>query len=111
MVLNFILLPSYGVIAAAWSTLAAFFLGAVLSWLLGKRLISLPNLNVIITKVFLASFFMGVMLFFMPPFEGFSALLLKLFLAIMGYCIMALTLNIAVVITFVNSCKRKLIDN
>ena len=111
MVLNFILLPSYGVIAAAWSTLAAFFLGAVLSWLLGKRLFSLPNLNVIIAKVFLASFFMGVMLFFMPPFEGFSALLLKLFLAIMGYCIMGLTLNISVVITFVNSCKRKLIDN
>ncbi len=111
MVLNFFLLPSYGVIAAAWSTLAAFFLGAVLSWLLGKRLFSLPNLNVTIAKVFLASFFMGDILFFMPPFEGFPALLLKLFLAIIGYSIMALILNIAVVSTFINSCKRKLIDN
>jgi O-antigen/teichoic acid export membrane protein len=110
MVLNFILLPSYGIIAAAWSTLAAFFLGAVLSWLLGKRFFLLPNLNVTIAKVFLASFFMGGILFFMPPFEGLPVLLLKLFLAIMCYCIMALMLNISVINTLLNSCKRKLIE-
>ncbi|MCF8185852.1 MAG: lipopolysaccharide biosynthesis protein [Sulfuritalea sp.] len=111
MVLNFILLPIYGVIAAAWSTLAAFFLGAVISWLLGKRLFLLPNLNITIAKVLLASFIMGAILFFMLPFEGLPALFIKLFLAIMAYCIMGLTLNIAVVCTFVNSFKRKLIDN
>jgi O-antigen/teichoic acid export membrane protein len=110
MVLNFILLPTYGIVAAAWSTLAAFCLGAVLSWALGRRLFLLPNLNISIGKVLVATFFMGVMLFFMSPLIGLPWLLFKFFLAIMCYCIMALILNISVVNTFLNSCKRKLIE-
>lgn len=111
VVLNFILLPSYGMVAAAWSTLAAFFLGAILSWVFGKRLYLLPNINVTISKAFAASFLMGAMLFYMSSFEGLPALLLKLFLAIISYCIMALILNIAVVRKYANSCKCRLIDD
>jgi peptidoglycan biosynthesis protein MviN/MurJ (putative lipid II flippase) len=109
-VLNFILLPTYGIVAAAWSTLAAFCLGAVLSWAVGRRLFLLPNLNIAIGKVLVATFFMGVMLFFMSPLIGLPWLLFKFLLAIMGYCIMALILNISVVNTFLNCCKRKLIE-
>ena len=110
MVLNFILLPTYGIVAAAWSTLAAFCLGAVLSWAVGRRLFLLPNLNIAIVKVLVATFFMGVMLFFMSPLIGLPWLLFKFLLAIIGYCIMALMLNISVVNTFLNCCKRKLIE-
>ncbi len=43
--LNFLLLPRYGIRGSAWATLATFSLGAVVSWLGGRRIFQMPNVS------------------------------------------------------------------
>jgi O-antigen/teichoic acid export membrane protein len=111
IMLNVILLPRYGVIAAAWSTLAAFILGATLSWAIGRKLIPIPNLYSTVLKVVFASFCMGLILFLFSPLRGASWLLAKVVLAIIAYSILVLGLNIVGVSAFLMSCRNKFGEN
>lgn len=42
LALNFLLIPAYGILGAAWATLAAFAVGCVSSAILGRRLFPMP---------------------------------------------------------------------
>ena len=95
IVLNVILLPRYGVIAAAWSTLAAFIVGAFLSWAIGKRLFTIPNLNTSILKVSAPIIGMALVIFLMKPLLGILWLIVKLALGSFTYLVLALLFDVA----------------
>ncbi len=93
--LNLLLLKHYGVIAAAWSTFAAFTVGALVSLVFGKSIFSRPNLGSILWRSVVASACMAIVLYIMPSSFGIVSLLAKLALSIVTYSAMAWVLNVA----------------
>ena len=93
--LNLLLLPQYGVIAAAWATLAAFTVGALASWVIGKSVFSLPALGNVFWGSASASVIMVFVLFMLPASSGIIWLLAKLALGIITYVLMAWVLDVA----------------
>ena len=95
IVLNLILLPIHGAVAAAWATLAAFVFGALLSWVLGRSLFTLPSLG----KDFLgsagATATMVVILHLLPSSSGTIGLSFNIWVAIITYAVLAWVLNVA----------------
>lgn len=95
IVLNLILLPFYGAVAAAWATLAAFMVGALSSWVLGRSLITLPSLR----KDFLGSAggtaAMVFVLYLLPSSSGTIWLSFKILVAIITYAVLAWALDVA----------------
>ena len=85
MTLNFILLPSYGIVAAAWSTLAAFILGAVLSWVVGRKLFLLPSLSLVFCRCIFSCIGMGFVIYIITLLIGFNSILFKFFLVFLSY--------------------------
>lgn len=101
ILLNLFLLPEYGVVAAAWATLAAFSVGALVSWHVGKSLFLLPALGVTFRHSALASVTMGCVMCLLPESAGISWFLAKIVLGSFTYAAIAWALNIA-------SCRRLL---
>jgi peptidoglycan biosynthesis protein MviN/MurJ (putative lipid II flippase) len=95
IVLNLILLPIYGVVAAAWATLAAFMVGALLSWVLGRSLFKLPNLGKDFLGSAVATTAMVVVLNLLPSSSGTIWLSFKISLAIITYALLAWALDVA----------------
>jgi O-antigen/teichoic acid export membrane protein len=95
IVLNVILLPRYGLTAAAWSTLAAFTVGAFLSWAMGKSFFTMPNLNISILKVSAPIIGMALVIFLMKPLVGILWLIVKLVLGSFTYLVLALLFDVA----------------
>lgn len=93
IVLNLVLLPIYGVIAAAWSILAAFSLGAIVSWVIGRQLYILPNLSDVFFKMIFSSGIIFFAMYLMTALNGFIWMLLKLILIFILYVVMAFTLD------------------
>jgi O-antigen/teichoic acid export membrane protein len=78
IIMNLLLLPHFGLIAAAWATLAAFTTGALASWAVGKFMFALPALGnvfwgsasasaIMIAVLYLLPSSSGLILFFLPP--------------------------------------------
>jgi O-antigen/teichoic acid export membrane protein len=95
IVLNFMLLPEYGVVAASWATLAVFSVGAFLSWLLGRSLFTLPNLGKDIWGSASATIIMVVVLYLLPSSPGTIWLSVKISVGIVTYVVLAWALDIA----------------
>lgn len=95
IVLNLIFLPIYGVIAAAWSTLATFVIGALLSWIMGRSLFKLPSLWKDFLKSSGATATMVVILHLLPSSSGSFWLSFKILVAIITYAILAWVLDVA----------------
>ncbi len=93
--LNLLLLPRYGVISAAWSTLVAFAAGALVSWLAGKPLFALPALGNVFWKSVGASVAMAGVLFLFSSISGTIWLLVKITLGFVTYASIAWALDIA----------------
>ena len=105
VVLNFILLPNYGSLAAAWSTLASFLLGALLSWVVGRRLILLPSLLSVIRAVSCGCLLMSLCIFLLSQFDGVFWLLIKFLCACIIYCISLVIFNFKLYSPFfLNAC-------
>ena len=66
IVLNLLLLPRYGVVAAAWATLAAFTVGALASWIVGSFIFPLPSLGNVFWGSASASIIMVFVLYLLP---------------------------------------------
>jgi O-antigen/teichoic acid export membrane protein len=99
--LNYLLLPYYGVVAAAWATFAAFLVGALASWHFGKSVFLLPDLGVTFRHSAMASFTMGFVLYSLPESAGILWFLVKIVLGLVTYAMIAWALDIA-------SCRRLL---
>lgn len=95
VVLNLLLLPRYGVIAAAWSTFAAFAVGLLLSWLVAKTLFPLPSVGKNFLGAAVASVLMAIALYMLPLMNGVMWLLAKIVLGIFIYSALAWILNVA----------------
>jgi O-antigen/teichoic acid export membrane protein len=95
IVLNLIFLPIYGAVAAAWSTLAAFMVGALSSWFLGRFLFTLPSLGKDFLKSAGATTTMVIVLHLLPSSSGTIWLLFKILIAIIIYTKLAWALDIA----------------
>lgn len=95
IVLNLLLLPRYGVIAAAWATLAAFTIGALASWVAGKSLYALPTLGNVFWGSASASVIMIVVLYLLPSSFGLIWLSAKFAVGIVIYAMMAWALDVA----------------
>ena len=100
IVLNLLLLPRYGVVAAAWSTLAAFTFGALASWIIGSFVYALPTLWNVFWGSASASATMIVVLYLLPSSSGFICLTVKFAVGIVTYVVMAWTFNVA-------GCRRR----
>jgi O-antigen/teichoic acid export membrane protein len=95
VLLNILLLPRYGVIAAAWATLAAYLVGALTSWHIGKTVFSLPSLEKDFLGCASASATMAIAIYSLPSSSGIVWLLAKIALGIITYAAMAWLLNVA----------------
>jgi O-antigen/teichoic acid export membrane protein len=93
--LNLLLLPRYGVIAAAWATLAAFSVGAFASWFYGKSVFLLPALGNVFWRSAAASATMAIVLYLLPSSSGIIGLSAKIALGIVTYGVMAWALDVA----------------
>jgi O-antigen/teichoic acid export membrane protein len=103
VVLNLLLLPRYGVIAAAWSTFAAFAVGLLLSWCIAKTLFPLPSVGKNFLGAAAASALMAIVLYMLPLMNGVIWLLAKIVLGIFIYSALAWILNVA-------NCRNYLYD-
>ena len=92
---NLLLLPHYGVIAAAWATLAAFLVGALASWIVGRPVFSLPNLGNVFWGSAAASAAMAAVLYELPSSAGVMWLSAKVALGVFTYALVALVLDVA----------------
>ena len=101
IVLNLLLLPRYGVIAAAWATFAAFSVGALASWFVGKAIFLLPTLSNVFLGSAISCITMAFVLYMLRSSPGIVWLLTKIALGIVSYGMMALALDVA-------GCRRLL---
>ncbi len=95
ILMNSLLLPHFGVIAAAWATLASFLVGAVASWHLGKSMFLLPAIRVTFWHSALASVTMGCVIYSLPATSEITWLLVKIFFGLSIYAAIAWSLDIA----------------
>lgn len=93
--LNLLLLPHYGILGAAWSTLAAFSVGAVASWLIGKAIFTLPSLGMDFFQCGIASLVMSAILYMLPTSHRAIGLAAKIICGLIVYLLMALLMDLA----------------
>lgn len=77
LALTLILIPRFQIAGAMWSTAASYALGAVMSWLLGRRAMPLPLPLDVIWRGGLACAAMAVVVTRIPAVGGFLELFLK----------------------------------
>jgi hypothetical protein len=82
------------VVAAAWSTLAAFFLGAVLSWFVGKNIFPMIRFSGDYLNTVYACIAMALVLYLMNPLSGAIWLIIKVLLGIVTYVVFTFFLDI-----------------
>ena len=101
ILLNLLLLPRYGVIAAAWATFVAFTVGALASWLVGKSVFALPALGNVFWRSASASATMAAVLYLLPLSPGIISVSVKVVVGIVTYAVTAWALDVA-------GCRRLL---
>jgi O-antigen/teichoic acid export membrane protein len=94
VVLNILLLPRYGVIASAWATFAAFAVGTLVSWIIGRNVFTLPNVGNVFFKSIVASATMVFVMLMLPPSLGVILLSVKIAAGFFTYVMMAWILDI-----------------
>jgi O-antigen/teichoic acid export membrane protein len=94
VVLNILLLPRYGVIASAWATFAAFAVGTLVSWIIGRNVFKLPTLGNVLLKSIAASATMVFIMLMLPPSLGVILLFVKITAGFFTYVLMAWILDI-----------------
>jgi O-antigen/teichoic acid export membrane protein len=75
--LNLVLIPRFGIVGAAWATLASFVLCAAVSWLAGRRVLKLPIPWRTVARTSLASGLMAAVVLTLPVTGGVGELALK----------------------------------
>ena len=94
IILNLLLLPRYGVVAAAWATLAAFAIGALVSWIIGRSVFSLPTLRNVFLGSVTATSTMAFVMYMMPSSSSLMWLSAKIATGLITYAMIAWALDI-----------------
>ena len=93
-ILNYWLIPIMGLQGAAIATLSSFTIGSILSAVLGRKRFSLPFPFWDFAKIIVASFIMGICLWWLKDYRGWGWLILQLTAGLGSYLIMMITFNI-----------------
>ena len=93
VLLNIILIPSFGVLGAAWATAASFAIGLVASWAMGRRILPLPTPWSTLGQCALCCGVMALAVWFLPPIGGFHELMLDASVGATVYGVCAFALN------------------
>ena len=93
--LNLVLIPSFGLDGAMWATTISFVLGALTSYLLGRRLLPLPIPWNSLLRCIVAAGLMALAVLAMPAPGGLLEVALKAAGGALVYAALALMLDIA----------------
>ena len=94
LVLNYWLIPKMGIQGAAIATISSFALGSVLSLVFGRKYFRVPFPVADFIKILLATFFMGLSLWWFKDFIGWGWLLVELTIGISSYFAMIIVLDV-----------------
>lgn len=84
--LNLFLIPIFGIIGAAWATILSFGIGAILSFMFGRKLFLLPILPLLdLLKIFFSTFLLISFLYLSSEYIGIFVMIFKIILAISLY--------------------------
>ena len=108
IILNLLLIPKFGVIGAAWATLASFVVGALTSWLVGRTLLLLPNMVNVFGRKALASSVMAAILYLLPLTTDYIWLPIKFTFGVFIYGIIIFVLDLKVWYNFNNMIRNKI---
>jgi len=95
ILLNVILIPPYGVMGAAWATAASFAISMIVACILGWRVMPLPIPWEAFTRCLVATLFMAIAVWSLPPIGGLPELMLDAAIGGLVYAVAALILNAA----------------
>lgn len=95
VVLNLLWIPKYGIVGAAYATLAAFLLGCLASAAMARRVIPLRLPAADFLKICCAGMCMYLWLLGVEPFDGLLALILQILSSLSLYAVLILALNVA----------------
>lgn len=100
ILLNLLWIPSCGIIGAAYATLVAFSIGAVISGIMANRILamSIPTLDIF--KIGLSGASMYVLFIMLKPINGWYALPLQVTIGLVLYALLVFTLNVSEIKTF-----------
>ncbi len=93
LVLNFALVPRFGLDGAMWATTASYGVGAIASWALGRKVIALPLPVDTIIRAGLACIPMALVVLALPDMDEVSELAVKAGLGAMAYGVAAWLLD------------------
>ena len=92
--LNVVLIPLYGLDGALWATAASYAIGAVASFILGRRCLVLPIPLTTMAQAGFASLLMAVVVTRLPAIGGAPELILKAFVGAAVYGGLAVAMDI-----------------
>ena len=94
LALNFLLIPRMGMHGAAISTLLSFMISSILGYFWGRKVFPIPFPAREISKIIIATIFMGVCLWFVKDLRGWHWLVLQLAVGLGSYGLATYLLNI-----------------
>ena len=94
LVLNFILIPRMGMHGAAISTLLSFMISSILGYIYGRKVFPIPFPVREISKIIIATLFMGGCIWFVKDLRGWHWLVLQLGVGLGSYGLATYLLNI-----------------
>ena len=106
-ILNYFLIPITGIQGAAIATLASFFIGSVLSAIIGRAHFRLPFPFIIFAKIVISTLVMGFCLWWFKDYRGWGWLIFQLSIGIISYALMILAFNILDVRTTLSSYIKR----
>lgn len=92
--LNLWWIPLYGVLGAAYATLAGFLVGTGVSWYLGRNVFRMPPMDKDVYKVIVAASIMALSLLPILERRGLVALLCQVLLGSLSYAVFLFILNV-----------------
>jgi O-antigen/teichoic acid export membrane protein len=92
--LNIWWIPKFGIIGAAYSTIATFIVSVGISWMMSRRIFKLPIVWLTLVKVLFAAAGMVIVLFPFLHFRGGAMLIVQIVIGTCAYGLFYLVLNI-----------------
>lgn len=95
VVLNALWIPMYGIVGAAYATLAAFVLGCVASAVMARRIFPMALLGADFLKILFSGICMYSLLLTVGSFDGLPALVFQILSSLALYLVLLFALNVA----------------